>query len=310
MISVCIPVYNYKIGKLVRSLVSQGERCDEPFEIIVIDDHSSTDVSNQNEAVCRRHTYVRLGSNVGRSRIRNMFPALARYDNLLYIDCDSEIISDDYIDKYLIEIRRGDAPVVCGGRVYNANLPPPAERLRWKYGRERESIPAEARRLSPVRYFMTNNFLINRKVLESVRFDERLTQYGYEDTLFAYSLEKQGVPVKHIDNPLLHACVETNAAFIEKTDRSIANLVSILRYTGHDDGFIGKVRILSVYNNLRRNLAGMAAGNLLALLRPAFRLMLCRRSASLRLFDLYKLGLLFFLMYKTAAPVKVPGSRG
>ncbi len=307
MISICIPVYNYKIGRLVRDLVWQGDRCGVPYEIIVIDDHSPPSVSSLNEVACRQHNYIRLSTNVGRSRIRNMFPVRARYDKLLFIDCDSEIISENFLEKYLQEVKQGDPPVICGGRAYNVNLPLPEERLRWRYGRERESITAELRRQSPVRYFMTNNFLIDRNIVETVKFDERLTQYGYEDTLFAYNLGKLGLHIRHIDNPLLHACVETNPAFIEKTDRSIANLVSIIQYTGHDSGFINTVRILSVYFGLRRNIPGRLAGFLLMLLRPALRAMLCRRVSSLRLFDMYKLGLLHLLMAKTRPPQNKPG---
>ncbi|TVR73247.1 MAG: glycosyltransferase family 2 protein [Marinilabiliales bacterium] len=310
MISICIPVYNYKVGRLVRDLELQADSCGVPCELVIIDDHSPKALRNLNEAPCSRHSYIKLEANVGRSRIRNMFTQYARYDLLLFLDCDSEIISGEFLKNYIDEISGSDAPVICGGRIYDKNLPSPGERLRWNFGRERESIPAAVRQKSPVRYFMTNNFLIRREVFDSVKFDERITQYGYEDTLFAYNLGKLGLHIRHIDNPLMHSCVETNSAFIEKTDRGIANLVSIIQYTGQDTGFINTVRILSVYFGMRKNIAGILAGYILMLLRPALRIMLCRRVSSLYLFDLYKLGLLHLLMGKTGPPKTTPGVSG
>ena len=38
------------------------------------------------------------------------------------------------------------------------------QRLRWNYGRKRESLPADMRALHPARSFMSNNFLVHKKV--------------------------------------------------------------------------------------------------------------------------------------------------
>ncbi|MFO7922618.1 MAG: glycosyltransferase [Bacteroidales bacterium] len=307
MISICIPVYNFNITNLVGELSKQGNLAGIPFEIIVIDDFSKADYRKQNAEVCIPHTYIELDRNIGRSKIRNLFPVYSNFEYLLYVDCDSEIISDDFLKSYISEVQNNCFQVICGGRIYPDETPPSGMRLRWKYGKKRESLPATERAENPYRYFMTNNFLIYSKLLENVRFDERIVQYGYEDTLFAYSLMKNGKKIRHIDNPVLHTCEETNEMFLEKTNKSIANLVSILHFTGYDRGFVNLVRILRVYNKIKSLCLGGITGFFLLVSAPAIRFLLRRGFARIWLYDFYKLGLLFNVTRKTKPPRMIPG---
>ena len=298
MISICIPVYNFYIYKLVDELSEQGHKSGVPFEIVIIDDGSAVEYREQNSEICKSHKYIELGRNVGRSKIRNLFAGYSKYENLLFVDCDSEIISDKFIKNYITELQYIRSQVICGGTIYTKNPPPVKMRLRWIYGIKRESLPASVREESPFRYFMTNNFLINRKVMEVVKFDERLVSYGYEDTLFAYKLMQCGFLVKHTDNPVLHSCGESNPGFLRKTEQSIINLGNIVHYTGHDENFIQTIRILRVSSRIEKLHLSDIFGFFFSIVKPYIRLLLERGSTRLFFLDIYKLGLLILFNRK------------
>jgi hypothetical protein len=302
MISICIPVHNFNIQKLVDKLSGLGVKSGIPFEIIVIDDLSADDYRELNAGFCKQHKYIKLDRNIGRARIRNLFPGYSKYQKLLFLDCDSEIISDDFLDRYIIEIKKNESPVICGGRIYPKDKPPPDMRLRWKFGIERESFSAYVRGKSPFRYFMTNNFLIDRDVLMNIKFDERIVRYGYEDTLFAYRLMKNHIEIKHTDNQVIHFCMETNSDFIGKTEQSIVNLVNILDYINHDKDFIDNIRILRVYNRLERLYLTAILRFFFRIMRPPLRFLLERGLTRLWFFDFYKLGLLTVVNGKQKTP--------
>ena len=76
--------------------------------------------------------------------------------------------------------------IVCGGRVYPEKSPSRKQHLRWKYEKNRERKTIHKRFLSPNKSFMTNNFLIQQVLLAKIKFDERLNQYGHEDSLFGF----------------------------------------------------------------------------------------------------------------------------
>ena len=307
MISICIPVHNFNIHKLVDRLSGLGVKSGIPFEIIVIDDFSADEYREQNARVCKQHKYINLDRNIGRARIRNLFPGYSKYDKLLFLDCDSEIISDDFLEHYIIEIQNIESLVICGGRIYPMDQPVPDMRLRWKFGIERESFPASVRSKSPFRYFMTNNFLIDREILEKIKFDERIVRYGYEDTLFAYRLMKNDIEIKHTDNPVMHFCMETNSGFLGKTEQSIVNLGNILDYIDHDKDFIDNIRILRVYKRLERLYLTALLRFFFSIMRHSLRFLLERGLTRLWFFDLYKLGLLTVVNGKQKPPGQAAG---
>ncbi|MDR1346867.1 MAG: hypothetical protein LBJ63_00315, partial [Prevotellaceae bacterium] len=75
--------------------------------------------------------------------------------------------------------------MICsGGRIYEKEQPRGKKYLHWKYGMRREAIPAEKRGENSNLGFMTCNFLIDKSLLEKNPFNEDLTGYGHEDTLF------------------------------------------------------------------------------------------------------------------------------
>jgi hypothetical protein len=215
----------------------------------------------------------------------------AKYDHILFLDCDSQVISSDFLKNYVSEINNKQK-VVCGGRVYSNEQPAKDKLLHWKYGKNRESQPASVRMANPYQSFMTNNFLIEKKVLEAIPFEERLSDYGHEDTLLGYHLKKQGIPVKHIDNPILHADLQSNEEFIEKTECGVANLKKILEYVNYDKAFIEDVMLLRYYTGLKKWGRMYLVKVFFVPAKPIIRGLLSNGNANLTLFNFYKLGCL------------------
>lgn len=292
MISICIPVYNFDVTRLVESLSAQIKSNPTMAEIILIDDASSEEFKQINETVCSGHTYIKLPENVGRAAIRNLFLKYAQFEYLLFLDCDSIIVQDDFVTSYLLAIKSLNPQVVCGGRVYDLRKPDRNHTLRWKVGVNRESLSSEVRNNYPNRSFMTNNFLIRRELLQSVRFEERLKEYGHEDTLFGFELKKRKILTLHINNPVLNGDVEDNALFLSKTERGVANLVDILQFVNYNSYFVEEVRILDFHRKTKQYHLTRVLQMLYLIFRIPIKALLLRGYVFLPLFDFYKLGLL------------------
>jgi glycosyltransferase involved in cell wall biosynthesis len=290
-LSICIPVYNFDVTALVASL---GRQCRELLgvcEIICIDDGSQSSVVKRNRIVCEAAgRYIALEKNVGRASIRNLFASLVQSDYLLFLDCDSVLLSERFVARYLEAIAQGTGPVICGGRVYDPICPGRDRHLRWKYGICKESMPRSVRDRHPHRSFMTNNFAIRRNLFDMIRFDERLRQYGHEDTLFGFKLKQSGIAVSNIENPILNGDVETNREFMRKTDEGVKSLVQVIDYAGRAPELIEDIALARFYEKCRRMHAISLMDFTFSIVSPALRTFLCTGYAPLVWFDLYKLG--------------------
>ncbi|MBI5914293.1 MAG: glycosyltransferase family 2 protein [Bacteroidetes bacterium] len=288
MLSILIPVFNFDIRPLVAALHGQCERSGAAFEILCFDDGSTDGFKTKNREIWK-HTnliYKELPQNLGRSAIRNALGLAARFDYLLFMDCDSLVPDASYLQKYFDHLQPGT--VVYGGRSYQP-IPPtdPSLYFHWYYGRQREQTTAAQRSKAPYHSFMTNNFVIPRQLFLDILFDESLRQYGHEDTLFGLELARRKVPILHIDNPLEHIGLEPVAVFLEKTKRGVENLARL-----HKSGKKIETRLLTTFLALKKwGLAGV--------LSFVFRFSsgwmvknLSSKSPNLRVFDFYKLGLL------------------
>ena len=289
MISICIPVYNFGVSSLVSELSEQVKSLHKPYEIIIIDDCSDNKFKEITRNVCKSFIYIELEENIGRSKIRNLFVRYAKYDYLLFIDCDSIIEAPDFLLKYF-QIIEQNPGVVCGGRIYKKCRPARDKMLRWKYGLLRESQPFDVRKKLPYKSFMTNNFLIDRKILAKIRFDERITRYGHEDTLFGYSLKKGNILIDHINNPVVNGDLEYNTEYLNKTAEGIGNLVNILKVTDFDKDLINFVTILRIHSKVRKMEKIVKFSFIM--FKPLIVFLLSGGYVNLYLFDFYKLGIL------------------
>ena len=287
MLSILIPIYNFDVRALVNELSRQSAGLPIPAEILCFDDGSEERWKALNREVGGLPSvrYRELPANLGRSRIRNALADAARGSHLLFLDCDSQVPDGAYLERYAGEL--DGRSLLYGGRAYRKA--PPADPqlfLHWLYGVRREQMPPDRRRIHPYHHFMTNNFLIPASVFQAIRFDERLLQYGHEDTLFGMELRKQGVPIRHLDNPLLHIGLEPAAVFLEKTRTGVRNLAFLYR-----SGTGIETRLTSFCEKLERIGARRPVKTALSGLRPLLLRHLLSRRPALFVLDLYKLSL-------------------
>ena len=292
MLSICIPVYNYDVSRLVKDLHLQAEEAGYPFEIILMDDASEEKFRKMNQTIdLEAVRYIQLSENIGRSKIRNRLAGEAKFPCLLFMDCDSAVASPQYVENYAPFF---ESPgVCCGGLIYEENKPADSTYLRWKYGLEREYASVADRNRNPNAGFRTFNFLIHKSTFEKVKFNEELEGYGHEDTLFGLELLGQGIIIRHIDNPLIHLGLESAADFLKKTEKGIANLhkVELLLREKYPE-YINHSRLMQSKLFLQKfHLAGTTA-RLFRFLRKQMENNLLSQHPSLLIFDLYRLGLL------------------
>lgn len=287
MISVLIPIYNYSILPLVKELIKQFTLISGDFEIICIDDASSIIIKeNQDLNKLQNVTYIELKKNIGRSKIRNLLARKAQFEWLLFLDCDVYPKNKYFVKKYFEVFLKHDFQVCSGGLCYKNKTVENSKKLRWLYGRKRESLLAEERRRNPYKTILGSNFLIKKKLFNNYSFDEGITDYGYEDLLFFIQLQKKNIDVMHINNSVYHNGIETNKIFLEKTNIALKNLyvlnkknrlnsddVKILRY----NNFIKKYRITFLVRFLKLLFENKVYMNLLS------------KNPKIYLFDIYKL---------------------
>ena len=251
MLSICIPVYNYDVGQLARSIYRQCNNANIDFEILVYEDGSIPEFvkinSDSLSSINSRHLIST--QNMGRSFARNHLAKNACFSKLLFLDCDSLIDDNEYIKNYLKNIEH---QVVCGGTKYLNNQKKSGSELRLKYGFKREMTSAEKRNQNPNKSFTTNNFLVDKKIFEEIRFREELTKYGHEDSLFGFELKAANIKIKHIDNPVIHNGLETNKIFVEKTKHGIENLVFIETNISVDERFFNEITLISAYYKIKK----------------------------------------------------------
>jgi len=280
MISILIPAYDFDITSLVNGL-----HCvildSEIYEEIIIgaDGCSEQFLTAYNKLADLKKVKIHAEvENIGRAGIRNKLADRAKGTHLLYIDADALIISSavSYLDNYVKYLN--SAPVLCGGVAYRDSAPDdPDKFLRWRYGYNREQKSARTRNRNVYSSFSGFNFMLEKELMNKIRFNEELKMYGHEDTLFGYQLLVAKVPILHIDNALIHDGIEPNRIFIRKTQEGIFNLSLLYDQVTDRKLFSGLVRLLKLYRLLKFF---------------AFDIMLRSRKTSLRTFAIYKLALL------------------
>ena len=83
----------------------------------------------------------------------------------------------------------------------------------------------EQRSRDPHHGFSSFNFVVPKPVFQKIKFDLTINGYGHEDTLYGWSLKKEGVEVLHVDNRLTHLGLDDANTFLEKRQMAIRNLL-------------------------------------------------------------------------------------
>ncbi len=292
MLSINIPVFNFDVQKLVLQLIKQAQILDIAFEIRVYDDGSDAEWKNINRSISNHSNvvYIELAKNIGRSAIRNKMGKEAQFKYLLFIDADSEIVTDGYLENYLTSTKTNR--VLCGGTAYKTEPPEDSKKyLRWFYGTNREAVPAETRNNKKGFIITSNNFLIEKEVFKRIGFREDIRNYGHEDTLLGYDLFKNGIEIFHIDNPVEHTGLEDSSAFLNKTKIALENLYKITHdLLGNNPEFTEQANFLNGYLKIRRYFPQLFLRFFYKSFHRIIEKNLLGKSPRLFLFDLYKVG--------------------
>ena len=256
MLSILIPVFNYRMEPLVSELIEQCTRLNLHFEIVLLDDGSNAEFKAINKALPHQFAAIRYLENTkneGRSVSRNKLMLEAKGQWFWFLDCDGRA----HLNNKLVETfwqQKEEKTLLSGGRIYASE--PPADKskyLHWLWGSTRELIDSEKRMTDPVNNFLSNSFLVSRQLMQIVQFSTDLNGYGYEDTLFAAHCLESGFHIKHIENPVLHEGLESTEAFIAKIEESLHNMVRLDNmYKKHNKEIPLNSRLYRLYKKTRR----------------------------------------------------------
>lgn len=287
-ISVCIPIYNFDVRELVDDLKKEIKNQSIDAEIVLIDDASEENFRQiNNELQNKVEQFVLLEKNIGRSRIRNLFLNYTKGDFLLFLDCDVKIDDKNFLANYLKEIDQNRGVEVLYG---NFKIDPAhSETLRNRYSVEKEIFSVE--RSSDFALLKTVNFIIKRNVLEKFPFNEVLLNYGYEDFVFAKTLEFSKVKFSAIQNPVIHFDDASNEDFLNKTKTAIDSLCLLLQNSDNEK-FIKDIKVYRVAKKIKNIKMKSTFLFLYSLLEKKIVMNLLSKNPNLKYFDLYKLGLL------------------
>ncbi|MEL1248127.1 glycosyltransferase family 2 protein [Flavobacterium helocola] len=250
MLSILIPTYNYNVYPLVTELKNQADALGIDYEILVQDDGSSSYLEENRKiydlANC---SFLENKENLGRSKVRNLLSSQAKYNWLLFLDSDTFPKNSDYILKYIQNIS-SKTGIIYGGIEYQNEEPEKNRILRWFYGKEREALSVNKRNKNKYLSFLTLNFLINKNVFKSVKFNENIPNLRHEDTLFSYDLFKKNISVEHIKNVVIHNGLDDNIVFLRKSKESIEGLLFLINNNLINSNYIK----LSKYGRIITNL--------------------------------------------------------
>jgi len=282
-LSILIPTYNYDCTQLVNALLQQ---LPADAEIIVADDGSTDEhikVENRKIGTLPQCRLWESENNLGRAGIRNRLGELAEGEWLLFMDSDAEVADTHFLQNYLSQT--ADYEVLCGGTATPQLCPSPKVKLRYKYETEYwKKHTAEIRQKNPYDSFTTFNFLILREDFLKIKFDESIREYGHEDTLFGQEMKRRKTKILHVNNPLIHTGLETNAEYLLKVESSLKNL-SLLSPETRQNSPVSRVGDRLGRYHLKR-----LAGALHRCISPLEKINLNSTHPSLLLLKIYKLG--------------------
>ena len=289
ILSICIPVKNFNVHPLVESLLVEIRDKKLGIEILIVEDGSdetgkqlNSDLSVESEV-----TLFYFENNKGRSAARNFLAAQAKSEILLFIDADSLPIRIDYLSYYLSLVKNDS--ILCGGTHYSLTYRTLQTQLHWKYGAHREVSTSVDKEKEG---FKSNNFCLYKSTFNTILFNEGLTQYGHEDTLFGINAAQQKIRIEFIDNAVIHTGLENNTDFLNKAEQSIQSLSTIIQHKMlSNEELVFHFKLIAAYKKLEKFRLHFIL-RLLSPAKPLIKKILIWFSGPLVLFDLYKLLLL------------------
>lgn len=309
-LSICISVYNTLVADMLTHLWKIASETNAVVEILLADDASRAEIREcnlQQSPINENIRWILLDENIGRAAIRNRLGKEAKYDWLLFIDCDVSFEDEQFISNYLKWMDTAD--VIVGGCQYHHERPSDDKSLRWTYGHARESHSAAQRSKNAYASFSSFNFCIRKKVWETCPFNESLKDYGHEDTLLGLALKKQGFAIQHIDNPLFHEGLDENQHYLDNSRKAVEKFIYSSYFQAPE--IIASIRIWKVYHRLKRFGGDGLTAFIYRLTHICMEKQLCGKKPSMKLFDFYRLGYLchYARLYKSSTKTPIHPSK-
>ena len=287
MISVLIPVYNFKIKNLIESLLFQFKSIDCEWEILMSDDASNKDFKSQNLKFINtldNNVPIKLfqqEKNLGNAANRNFLIQQANFTWLLFLDADVLPKSNTFLSVYVSKMQDTLKEIIVGNIVYNCQKPLP-HLLRWKYGRKKEQVFLNERKKHPILHARGANFAVKREVAKAVNFPILRENYGFVDTCFFLQFEKNQFCV--VENPVYHLGIESNAVYLKKIKKAVANALDLL---DKNDALAMQISLISNYNKVR--IFNKILAKIYVRFHVYFEKNIISNSPSVFIFQLYKL---------------------
>ena len=226
VLSVLIAAYGDDVSELLSALKNCVDfGLPERWEVeILVSDQFDTPHPNHNRWEQDAMVSYVHSSTKGRARNRNELAEIAQGDYFLFLDADALPKTDGFLNRYCNYA--SGAQVVVGGTAYMPGHM--SERLRVKVGKVKEEVLPVKRELQPYGSFSAFNFLIRADLFEKIGFDQSITKYGHEDTLFGTALCHHCFDVIHIDNPAYHMGIDRDEEFMDKTEHAVRGLAQLV----------------------------------------------------------------------------------
>lgn len=286
MLSILIPTYNHNALPLAEALVVQLGKTDIIYELICVDDGSSSTLNIENQKInsLKNATFIARKKNVGRNANRQYLAEQATYNWLLFIDSDTIPKHQNFIESYIPFFQK-EYDAIFGGFAYQKNTNPKTS-LRYNFGKSREEVDASVRNSIPYKVIISANFLIKKDVFISLNKEVTTNIYGL-DYLFGALLKQNNINVYHINNEVYHLGLDANEDYLRKTKKAIEALTLIQQST---DKVTHDISLLKAYEKLKRLHFEKIFSSSIHLITPLIEKNLLGSKPSLLLFDFYRLG--------------------
>lgn len=296
MISILIPTYNYPVSPLIGALKTQLSHISVSYEVICFEDGSSKYIPENSAAVnsIANAEHIISNENKGRITTRQALAKMAKFDWLLFLDSDVIIEQANFINAYL-QFLNLDYDAIYGGYNYDLIKPEQSFVLRWTYGTNYEHVDADKRNKTPYKIVISGNFLIKKSTFLEINSKIESDGYGY-DNYFGALLKSHHIKVFHINNTVIHKGLDTNAVFLNKTEKAVATVHEI--YKNHP-ALITENSLLEFYKSIRSYGLARVIVFLFKIFKSSLRKQLLGSKPNLKLLQFYKLGYLCALMSST-----------
>lgn len=296
MISVLIPVYNWNIHDLAIELNHQCSDLGIETEIIFLDDCSSQislSQSNQKIAESLGFKYLISDLNQGIASTLNKLANLATYHHLIFIDADVMPVHADFLKQYA-KLNIQDK-VYCGGLLYQ-NQKPEIGTLRWKYGKKSEVQSLAEANQNPHLNIKGCNFCCDKKLVLNYPFATNIKTYSPIDTLFGLNLKANNKEILFIENRVYHLGLDDNESFLNKTEILLNGFISLGEM---HPGIIQNSKLFKLYAKFDQLKLTSILKLGFKIFKPFLRKNLLSKNPSTALFQIYKLGYLSTLKFKS-----------